>query len=96
MENSGVAPNANLVGLCRRSNAALRVGRFDYLLVMANGLNVRVELQFLANTVFDVNDPVCGTDEAFNGQRRRNVVSFRRELRTGQHTLNPPCGCAGQ
>ena len=57
---SGVAPNANLVGLSAGDLTLLFVLEgFDYLLANGNGLNVRVvNCSFSANTVFDVNDPV--------------------------------------
>jgi serine protease AprX len=57
---SGVAPNANVLGLSAGDASLLFVlSGFDYLLTNGASFGVRVvNCSFSANTVFDVNDPV--------------------------------------
>jgi serine protease AprX len=87
---SGVAPNANLVGLSAGDLTLLYVLEgFDYLLANGQSLNVRVvNCSFSANTVFDVNDPVNIATRLLTNNGI-NVVFSAGNTGPGQHTLNP-------
>ena len=87
---SGVAPEANIVGLSAGDLTLLYVLEgLDYLLSNRSDLNVRVvNCSFSANVVFDVNDPVNIATKLLtdNGV---NVVFSAGNTGPGQHTLNP-------
>lgn len=86
---SGVAPNAQLVGLSAGDLTLLYVlGGFDYLLSNAQlGVKV-VNCSFSANTAFDVNDPVNVATKLL-ADSGINVVFSAGNTGPGAHTLNP-------
>ncbi len=86
---SGVAPNANLVGLSAGDLSLFYVLEgFDYLLANRN-LNVRVvNCSFSTNSVFDMNDPVNIASKMLT-DAGINVVFSAGNSGPGAHTLNP-------
>src|SRR5882724_10110236 len=86
----GVAPGVKLVGLSAGDLTLLYVLEgFDYLLANGSNLNVRVvNCSFLANTVFDANDPVNIATKLLVDSGV-NVIFSAGNTGPGLHTLNP-------
>jgi serine protease AprX len=87
---TGVAPNANLVGLSAGDLNLFHVLEgFDYLLANAGSLNVRVvNCSFSTNGMFDFNDPVNVATRMLT-EAGVNVVFSAGNTGPSQHTLNP-------